>query len=101
LKLNAKNKFNGMDKPIKIELFYTLSCSNCKIMKRLLEEVLKEYENKFEIKYTLANMPVGMVRTMKLGIHSVPTLLINDEIAFRSVPTKLELINKLNKHIHN
>lgn len=90
-----------MDKPIKIELFYTLTCPNCKIMKRLLDEVLKEYGNKFELKQTLANMPIGMVRTMKLGIHSIPTLLINDEIAFRSVPTKQELIDKLNKYIHN
>jgi uroporphyrinogen decarboxylase len=70
-------------------------------MKRLLDEVLKEYGNKFELKQTLANMPIGMVRTMKLGIHSIPTLLINDEIAFRSVPTKQELIDKLNKYIHN
>jgi uroporphyrinogen decarboxylase len=90
-----------MDKPIKIEIFYTLTCPNCKVMKRLLEEVLKEYQNKFEIKQTLANMPIGMIRTMKLGIGSVPTLLINDEIAFRSVPTKLELIDKLNKYINN
>jgi len=90
-----------MDKPIKIELFYTLSCPNCKIMKRLLDEVLKSYGNKFVLKQTMANMPIGMVRTMKLGIHSVPTLLINDEIAFRSVPTKLELIDKLNKYINN
>jgi predicted DsbA family dithiol-disulfide isomerase len=90
-----------MDKPIKIELFYTLTCPNCKIMKRLLDEVLKEYGNKFVIKQTIANMPIGMVKTMKLGIHAVPALLINDEIAFRSVPTKLELIDKLNKYINN
>jgi len=67
-------------------------------MKRLVNDVLLAYGNKFEIKQTLANMPLGMVRTMKLGIHSVPTLLINNEIVFRSVPTKQELINKLNTY---
>jgi len=87
-----------MEKPIIIELFYTLTCPNCKIMKRLLDEVLKEYGNKFELKQTIANMPIGMIRTMKLGIHAVPTLLINNEIAFRSVPTKEKLIDKLNTY---
>jgi len=54
--------------------------------------------NKFELKQTIANMPIGMIRTMKFGIHAVPTLLINNEIAFRSVPTKEELIDKLNTY---
>jgi len=83
---------------IKIELFYTLTCPNCKILKRLLNEALPTYGNKFELKQTLANMPAGMFRTMKLGIHAVPTLLINNEIVFRSVPAKQELINKLNNY---
>jgi len=85
-------------KTITIEIFYTLTCPNCKILKRLLNDVLPAYGNKFETKQTLANMPLGMVRTMKLGIHSVPTLLINDEIVFKSVPTKEELIEKLNNY---
>lgn len=88
-------------KPIRLELFYTMTCPNCRIMKRLLDEVLGDYGNNFELKQTLANMPIGMVKTMKLGIHSVPTLLINDEIAFRSVPSKQELIDKLNKYVDN
>jgi len=39
-----------------------------------------------------------MIRTMKLGIHTVSTLLINDVIVFREVPAKQELINKLNMY---
>ena len=85
-------------KVIIVELFYTLTCPNCKVLKHLLNEVLTNYGIKFELKQTMANMPVGMYRTMKLGIHSVPTLLINDEIVFRSVPTKEELIDKLNNY---
>jgi len=57
-----------------------------------------DFGDKFELKTTLANGPVGMVRSMKLGIHSVPTLLINNEIVFRGVPSKQELINKLNSY---
>ena len=85
---------NGAKK-IQIEVFYTLTCPSCRILKRMLNEVLPDFEDKFEATTTLANLPAGMIRTMKLGIHSVPTLLINNEIVCREVPTKLDLITKL------
>lgn len=85
-------------KPIPLEMFYTLSCPNCRIMKRLLDEVLPTFGDKFEFSRSLANSPMGMIRTMRMGIHSVPTTLINNEIVFRSVPTKEELINKLKNY---
>lgn len=81
--------------PITIEMFYTLTCPNCRILKRLLQEVLPQFGDKFRLETTMANLPVGMIRTMKLGIYSVPTLLIANEIAFREVPSKQDLINKL------
>lgn len=84
--------------PVIIELFYTLTCPNCKIMKRMLDEILPAFGNKLELKKTMANAPIGMIKTMKLGIHSVPALVINNEIAFKQVPDKQELINKLNTY---
>jgi len=84
---------------IKIEMFYTLTCPNCKTLKQMLKDVLPEFGNRFELKTTMANGPVGMLRTMKLGIHSVPTLLINNEIVFRGVPAKQELISKLKTYL--
>jgi hypothetical protein len=81
--------------PITIEMFYTLTCPNCRVLKRMLQEVLPEFGEKFKLETTLANMPIGMVRTMKLGIYAVPTLLIANEIVFREVPSKQDLINKL------
>ncbi len=84
--------------PISIEIFYTLTCPNCKILKRMLDDVLPQFGNKFLLKKTHANMPMGMIRTMKLGIHAVPALLIDDELIFRSVPTKEELIKKLSSY---
>ena len=89
-----------MDKqePLIIELFYTLSCPNCKVLQRMLNEVLPEYADKFHLKRTMANAPIGMIKTLRLGIHAVPALLINDEIIFKQVPTKEELINKLNTY---
>jgi len=85
-------------KQVTIEMFYTLTCPNCKILQRMLEEALPGYGDTFIMKKTMANGPIGMYKTMKLGIHTVPTLLINSEIAFKYVPTKQELIEKLNKY---
>lgn len=81
--------------PIIIEMFYTFTCPNCRVLKRMLQEVLPEFGDKFKMETTLANMPVGMIRTMKLGIYAVPTLLIDNVIVFREVPSKQDLINKL------
>ena len=85
-------------KQVIIEMFYTLTCPNCKILQRMLDETLPEFGDKFVMKKTMANAPMGMLKTMKLGIHTVPTLLMNSEIAFKYVPTKQELIDKLNKY---
>ena len=82
--------------PVTIELFYTLTCPNCKILQRMLDETLPDFGDKFVLKKTMANAPLGMIKSMRLGIHSVPALLINNEIAFKQVPTKQELMNKLN-----
>ncbi len=89
-----------MEKPtqLTIEMFYTLTCPNCKVLQRMLNEILPDYRDKFVVKRTMANAPLGMIKTMKLGIHTVPALLINNEIVFKQVPTKQELINKLNSY---
>jgi len=84
--------------PKQIELYYTLTCPNCKVFKRMLEEVLPQFGHKFELKYRLANSPVGIIKTLKLGIQTVPTLLIDNKIVFRRVPTKEELIHTLNNY---
>jgi len=83
---------------VTIEMFYTLTCPNCKVLQRMLDEILPTFGDKFVLKKTMANAPLGMIRTIKSGIHSVPALLINNEIAFKQVPAKQELINKLNSY---
>jgi thiol-disulfide isomerase/thioredoxin len=84
---------------IVIELFYTLTCPNCKVMKNLLNEVLPEFNGKFEVKQILANLPLGIYKTLKLNIHSVPAIVINNEVIFKKVPAKEELINKLKTYL--
>lgn len=84
--------------PVTIEMYYTLTCPNCKALNRMLDEVLPSFGAKFQFKKSMANSPIGMIKTMKLGIHSVPALLIDNKIEFRSVPTKEELIKKLKNY---
>jgi uroporphyrinogen decarboxylase len=79
-------------------MFYTLTCPNCKILQRILDEILPTFGDKYVLKKTMANAPLGMIRTIQSGIHSIPALLINNEIVFKQVPAKQELINKLNKY---
>jgi predicted DsbA family dithiol-disulfide isomerase len=86
------------NKPITIEMFYTLTCPNCKIMKRRLDEVLPKFGNRFELKRSHASSPMGMIKTMKHGIHAVPALMIDKKVVFRSVPTTEELTQKLNSY---
>lgn len=85
-----------MSKPVLVELFYTLTCPNCKVLEQMLRDVLPSYGDTFKFKKVLAGSPVGYLRTVKLGIYSVPTLLINGQIAFRGIPSKKQLTDKLN-----
>jgi predicted DsbA family dithiol-disulfide isomerase len=84
--------------PIEIEMFYTLTCPNCRILKRMLDEVMPQFGNRFKFTKSNISLPIGMIRSMKLGIHAVPALLVDKKVVFRSVPTTKELIEKLNSY---
>lgn len=81
-------------------MYYTLTCPNCKTLEKMLNEILPQYSEKIEFKKVMANSPAGYIKTLKLGIHSVPTLVLNNKILYRQVPDKHELINKLNLEIN-
>ncbi len=87
-----------MKKQLTLDLYYTLMCPNCKTLITLLNEVLPGYNDKFQVKKVLASSPFGMVKTMKLGIHTVPTVVINNKVVLKAVPTKEELIQLLNQY---
>jgi len=85
-----------MTKPRRVEFFYSLTCPNCKVLEKMLEDVLPLY-SPIEFRKVLVSSPAGYFRSLKLGIHSVPTLLIDGNVVLRSVPTREELVQKLNK----
>lgn len=80
----------------KIELYYGLICPFCKTAKKILKKIIKENPGKFSLKQTLVSSPGGMVKSYKYGIHSVPTILIDDKIVFRALPEEEELKKELN-----
>lgn len=65
----------------------------------MLKEILPEFGDQITLKETLISTPSGWLKSFKLGIHSVPVLLLNDEILFKSLPTKNELHNKLKERV--
>jgi predicted DsbA family dithiol-disulfide isomerase len=95
--LNFKNK---QMKKMKLEMYYTLTCPNCKTLERMLDDILPAYSEKIEFKKVMANSPSGYLKTLKLGIHSVPTLVLNGKIIFRYVPEKQILVEKIISEIN-
>jgi predicted DsbA family dithiol-disulfide isomerase len=82
-----------------IELFYNLTCPNCRLLKHILDEIMPQYKAKFKLKKRLTSSPIGFYRSLKLGIHAVPTLLIDNKIVYKEVPPKEELIETLNSYL--
>ncbi len=44
--------------PVTIEMYYTLTCPNCKALNRMLDEVLPSFGAKFQFKKSMANSPI-------------------------------------------
>ncbi len=81
----------------KIELFYGLVCPHCKTLKKMLKNFLTKENKNYVLKETLISSPIGMIKSFKKNIHSVPTLLLNDKVIFRYLPTEEEFIKKIKK----
>ncbi len=78
-----------------IELYYGIVCPYCKTAKSLIKKIIKENPGKISYKQTLISSPKGMINRYKLGITSVPTVLIDGKIVFRGLPEEEELKEEL------
>lgn len=78
-----------------IELFYGIMCPYCRTAKKMVKKVMEENPDKFTLKETLISSPIGMIKRYKLGIHAVPTILIDGKIVFRALPEEKELKKEL------
>ena len=79
-----------------IELYYGLLCPYCKTARAAIKKIMDENPEKIKFKQTLISSPTGIINRYKIGIHSVPTILIDGKIVFRGLPEKEELKKELN-----
>ena len=78
----------------KITIFTGKTCPKCPAAKAVAEQVSKETGCELEI----LDIAENMVIALQNQIASVPTILVNDEVVFRSeVPTREALTELVNK----
>lgn len=80
----------------KVTLYSTSTCSNCKIVKKILET----YEVPFEEKYIDLNQEFNEeFNSIANGQRYVPTLLVDDSVFVSIKPHEvLELVKKLSNN---
>ncbi|HII30208.1 glutaredoxin [Candidatus Woesearchaeota archaeon CG08_land_8_20_14_0_20_47_9] len=75
-----------------ITLYTTKGCTKCPAAKKLCREVAEETGSGYEE----VDLEEHMIEALQRQIASAPTIVINREVAFRSVvPTKQELMSKI------
>lgn len=79
-----------------IEIYYGLTCPYCRTAINLIKKILEKNPEKFRFKQTLISSPGGIIKRYKLGIHAVPTIVIDGKIEFTGLPEEEELKEKLN-----
>ena len=83
---------------MKLSVFTGKSCPKCPAAKELCEEVAKEKGYEFEVK----DIEENMFDALQLQIASTPTILIENEVLFRSEPpTKDELLKAIDEYINS
>ena len=78
---------------VKVQLVYTKMCPHCPPAKELFRELEKEY--RFDYKEIDAMTPEGQKLVEKHSIMSVPTVIINDTVAFVGLPSKEKAIQAI------
>lgn len=81
-----------------IEVFTTENCPYCPMAKDAVNEAKKSFsDNDVEVEFINANEDIEKIR--KYQIMSVPTIVINEEVAFIGAPETNELIEKIKEKI--
>ena len=80
----------------RLKLFTATKCPKCPEAKRVVEEVAKD----LNLEYEIVNIDEGdnLINALQYQIASTPSIVIDEQAEFIGVvPTKEELIKKLNK----
>jgi len=92
---------------IKVEVFSSPGCGKCGHAKEVLRKLVVELTNESgseQINWREVNILDELDYAVALGVLSTPSIAINDELIFTSLPSakKLrdELVSRLNKEHH-
>lgn len=78
---------------VKVQLVYTKHCVYCPAAKSLFKDLKKNY--KFDYEEIDAMSPEGQEIVSKFNIMSVPSIIIDNKLAFTGVPTKDKVIESI------
>lgn len=75
-------------------------CAPCQYMCEAVKNVAPIYGDKLSWRESLIKSAAGIKRTMSLGVSTLPTLLINNEVVFDNItPTADALIKEIEKRL--
>ncbi len=80
-----KEKFSGEKKRVLIEVLALSGCSHCPSAAEMAYRVASQYDN---VDVAIVNIatPEGNSKAIKLGVMSVPAIVINGKVAFIGTP---------------
>lgn len=82
---------------VKLEVYTSKTCPYCPMAVAAAEDAVKELGDAVE--YEHLDVDENMDKVRKYQIMSVPTVVIDDEVAFIGAPESNELISKLREKI--
>lgn len=82
---------------VKLEVYTSKTCPYCPMAVAAAEDAVKELGDAVE--YEHLDVDENMDKVRKYQIMSVPTVVIDDEVAFIGAPESDELISKLKEKI--
>lgn len=75
-------------------------CAPCQYMCEAVKDVESKYGDKLHWRESLIKSVAGIKRTMALGVSTLPTMLINNEVVFDNIiPTSEELSAEIDKRL--
>ena len=75
-------------------------CAPCQYMCEAVKNVAPRYGDRLTWRESLIKSAAGIKRTMALGVATLPTLLINNEVVFDNItPTEDALIKEIEKRL--
>jgi hypothetical protein len=82
---------------MKVEIFYTPSCSACVATHEKLRAVAREVVSSVE--WHDLSVVENVDRAVELGVLTVPSIVIDDELVFTSMPTVTQMRRELTKRL--